>query len=279
MEERTINQDVSIVSHDQPAVVAEPGKGSFDLPASLVPPQRPAILRRLFPSIPAVWTDQFDAPSGQPLSQGIPIVSPVGNQSPRFASGSSPSPTRNGYRLERFLDEPDFRRGRRVQVVSQRNTLAVDHHHPLRSLAFLGFSHAFAPFFAGAKLPSMKHSLQSSWPCWSSWARKALQRSSQTSCSSQSRNRRQQVEPLAYFLGISSHGAPVRSIHKIPSKTLRLSAQGRPPRLETGSRGNKGSIWAHCSSVSFHRFLDRFFAIERLLSMGVYHIIGDGASI
>jgi hypothetical protein len=163
-------------------------------------------------------------------------------------------------------------------VVSQRNTLAVDHHHPLRSLAFFGFSHAVAPFFAGAKLPSMKHSLQSNWPRWSSWARKALQRSSQTSCSSQSRSRRQQVEPLAYCLGTSSQGAPVRNTQRIPSNTRRSSTRGLPPRLEGLYRGSNDSIWAHCSSVSFQRFLVRFLAIERLLSMVIYQIIGDGAS-
>jgi hypothetical protein len=31
-------------------------------------------------------------------------------------------------------------------VVSQRNTRAVDHHHPLRPLAPLGFSDSCAPF-------------------------------------------------------------------------------------------------------------------------------------
>jgi hypothetical protein len=40
-----------------------------------------------------------------------------------------------------------------VKVVSQRKTAAVDHHHPLRPLAPLGFSDSAAPFFAGAKLP------------------------------------------------------------------------------------------------------------------------------
>src|SRR5208282_3624497 len=41
---------------------------------------------------------------------------------------------------ERRFREPDFRRGGRVKVVSQRKTAAVDHHHPLRPLAPLGFS-------------------------------------------------------------------------------------------------------------------------------------------
>jgi hypothetical protein len=54
-----------------------------------------------------------------------------------------------------------------VKVVSQRNTLAVDHHHPLRPLTPLGFSNRTAPFFAGAKLPSMNDSLHSS--CWRSF--------------------------------------------------------------------------------------------------------------
>jgi hypothetical protein len=47
-----------------------------------------------------------------------------------------------------------------VKVVSQRKTRAVNHHHPLRSLAPLGLAHGGAPFFAGAKLPSRKDSLQ-----------------------------------------------------------------------------------------------------------------------
>ena len=40
----------------------------------------------------------------------------------------------------------NFRRRCRVKVVSQTNTLAVDHHHPLRPLTPLGFSTAQPPF-------------------------------------------------------------------------------------------------------------------------------------
>jgi hypothetical protein len=47
-----------------------------------------------------------------------------------------------------------------VKVVSQRKAAAVDHHHPLRPLAPLGFPDSTAPFFAGAKLPSRNDSLQ-----------------------------------------------------------------------------------------------------------------------
>jgi hypothetical protein len=144
-------------------------------------------------------------------------------------------------------------------VVSQRNTLAVDHHHPLRALAPFGWADAFAPFFAGAKLPSINASDQSSCPLWSSSARNALHASSQTSCSSHVLSRRQQVDGLEYVLGRSAQGAPVRSIQSIPSKTLRLSAQGLPPRPDSLGFGSNGSIFSHCDCVSFHRSL----AIEK----------------
>jgi hypothetical protein len=75
-------------------------------------------------------------------------------------------------------------------VFSQRNTLAVDHHHPLRTLAAFGFSDARAPFFAEAKEPSAKVSSQSSLPAASSSPRNARQIVSHKSSSSQSRSRR-----------------------------------------------------------------------------------------
>jgi hypothetical protein len=140
-------------------------------------------------------------------------------------------------------------------VVSQRNTLAVDHHHPLRALAPFGWADAFAPFFAGAKEPSTNASDQSIWPFASSSARNARQVSSHTSCSSHNFSRRQQVEGLGYCLGKSAQGAPVRSIQSIPSKTLRLSAHGLPPRPDFLGLGSNGSIFSHCDCVSFHRSL------------------------
>jgi hypothetical protein len=67
-------------------------------------------------------------------------------------------------RRERRFREGDFPRGCRVKGVSQRNTAAVDHHHPLRPFAPLGFSDSAAPFFARAKLPSRNDSLH--FNCW-----------------------------------------------------------------------------------------------------------------
>jgi hypothetical protein len=83
-------------------------------------------------------------------------------------------------------------------VLSQRNTVAIDHHHPLCTLAPLGFSDSSAPFFAEAKLPSMKASLQSNSPFRFNSPRKARQMVSQTPPSSQLRKRRQQVAGEGY---------------------------------------------------------------------------------
>jgi len=113
-------------------------------------------------------------------------------------------------RCERLFREPNLVGGRRVKLLSQRNTLAVDHHHPLRALAPLGFSDFRAPFFAGAKLPSRNDSLQSSCSRWFSSARNARQMVSQTPCSSQSRSRRQHVAGEGNSSGKSCQRAPLR---------------------------------------------------------------------
>src|SRR6516164_1448764 len=153
-------------------------------------------------------------------------------------------------RRERLLGESHFRRGGRVKGVSQRKTAAVDHHHPLRPLAPLGFSDFSAPFFAGAKLPSRNDSLHSSCRRWFNSLRNARQIFSQTPCSSQSRSRRQHVEGWGYFSGRSCQRAPLRRIHKIPSNTRRFAIHGRPPLRCWGGLGSKGAIFCHCASVS-----------------------------
>jgi len=106
------------------------------------------------------------------------------------------------------------------------------------------------PFFAGAKLPSMKASRMSIWPrsyrsCTSSCALCL-----KTPCSTHRLNHLWQVWYGGYRWGISFQGAPVRRIHKMPLKTARKSWVGRP----LGSLGGvnslmRGSIRFHCSFV------------------------------
>jgi hypothetical protein len=251
MEKRRVDCQRSIVAHHQSAEVAEPREGALYGPASSIAAQRPTVLRRRFAPVLPMRGDQFDAALRQLLAQRVAVIAAVGNQTERLLPGTAGvMPTPYPDRLKRRLDEPDFRRGRRVKVVSQRNTRPVDHHHPLRALAPLGFSDSAAPFFAGAKLPSRKASLQ--FNCWRSFnsPRKARQISSQTSCSSQSRSRRQQVEGDGNSSGKSCQRAPLRNIHKMPSSTLRSFAGGRPPRGRGDRRGSKGRIFSHWASVS-----------------------------
>jgi hypothetical protein len=155
-------------------------------------------------------------------------------------------------------------RGCRDNGASQRNTFAVDHHHPLRTFAPFGVSNPKAPFFAGAKDPSIKASSQSKRDFWSRSAKNLRHTSSQTPSSSHSRSRRQHVEGLGYLLGRSFHGAPVFSIQRIPSKTCRLSACGRPTRPGLGL-GSSGSIFCHWSS-----FKNRVYAAIGHLPIAYY---------
>jgi len=251
MKEGLVNCQRSVVAHHQSAEVADPGEGTFHDPSPLVPSQPPTVLRRRFTSILAMRGDQFGAAFGQLLAQRVTIIATIADEAGQLllrTTGSVPSPYPD--RRQRRRDQLDLRRGSRVKVVSQRKTLAVDHHHPLRPLAPLGLADGGAPFLAGAKLPSRNASLH--FNCCRSFnsPRKARQILSQTSCVSQSRSLRQQVEGEGNSSGKSCQRAPLRSIHKMPSSTLRSSAGGRPPRGRGGRWGSNGRIFSHWASVS-----------------------------
>jgi len=255
MKEGVINDNITIPADNQSAIISQPRESPLDFIAAFIPSHLAAIIIFLLFVHASVWANHINAPLPQPLTKAVAVVTFIGNEASGIFSGSPPAFTSHTDIVQRFFEQLDFRGGRTVQVVSQRNTLAVDHHHPLRALAPFGWPDAFAPFFAGAKLPSANASDQSIWPLASSSARNARQASSQTSCCSHNFSRRQQVEGLGYCLGKSAHGAPVRSIQSIPSKTLRLSAQGLPPCLVFLSFGSNGSIFSHCVCVSFQRCL------------------------
>jgi len=248
-----------IPANNKSAIISQPRKSPFDFIATSITPHLASIMILAALIIAAIWTNQFNALVSQTFTQRVTVIASVSNESLWIFFRPAAAFARNSNIVQRFFEECDFVRGRRVHVVSQRNTLAVDHHHPLRSLAAFGLSDALAPFFAGAKLPSANDSLQSSCPRWSSSDRNALHALSHTSCCSQSRSLRQHVEALGYCLGKSAQGAPVRSIQRMPSNTLRLSAHGLPPRLDFLSFGSNGSIFCHCDSVNFHLSL----AIEK----------------
>jgi hypothetical protein len=258
MKESIIHSNITVPANHQSAIISEPRESSLNFPTAFITSQLSAIMVFLLFVVAPVRANQFNTTCLELPSQRVTVISFVGNQSLRLFSRTTSTFAWHSNVIQRFFEELDLRRGRRVQVVSKRNTLAVDHHHPLRALAPLGLTDAFAPFFAGAKLPSTNASDQSNWPFSSSSERKARHASSQISCSSQGLSLRQQVEGLGYRFGKSAQGAPVRRIQRMPSKTLRLSAQGLPPFLLDFGFGKNFSIFFHCSFVNFHRSLAIF---------------------
>jgi hypothetical protein len=251
MKERLVNRERAVVAHYQPTEIAEPGKGAFHGPPSSIAAQPPAILRRRSAAVFSMRSDQRDAALRQLFPQRVAVIATIGDETEGLLPGTPSSmPPSYPDRSERRRDELDLRRGRSVKVVSQRKTLAVDHHHPLRALAPLGLADRGAPFLAGAKLPSINDSLHRI--CCRSFnsPRKTRQISRHTSCSSQSRNLRQHVEGAGNSSGKSCQRAPLRKIHKMPSSTLRSFAGGRPPFGRGGRRGSRGWIFAHWASVS-----------------------------
>jgi hypothetical protein len=246
MEKSTIDHRVAFPANHQATIVAQPSKQSFDLPSLAVASQFAAILRCGLSATFPMRTDQLDSHLGQAFPQKITVVSAVGNQPIRFAVGLR----RRSDLAQRGFGQGHFVRGSRVNVVSHRKTRAVCHHHKLCALPPLGFPDRTAPFFAGAKVPSIKDSDHSSWPCSSSWAMKVRQIFSQVPSSSHCLSRRQQVEALGYSRGSAFQGAPVQRIHKIPSRHWRSGIAGRPPFDERFRFGNNGLIRLHCSSVN-----------------------------
>ncbi len=251
MKKRPVDLQRTVIAHNEPAKVAQPSERALHRPAPFVAPEDAAILRRRAMAVRAMRCDQQDAPPPQPSAQRVAVIALVGDHPQRLltrtARAMSPAYTD---RRERRFRKPDFRRGRRTKVVPQRNSAAVDHHHPLRPLAPLGFSDFRAPFLAGAKLPSRNDSLHCNCRRSFNSLKNARQMFSQTPCSSQSRSRRQHVEGCGYFSGISCQRAPLRRIQRIPSNTRRFSIHGRPPLRCLRGLGSKGAIFFHCASVS-----------------------------
>ena len=245
MEECPRHGNLMIITHQQSAGVAQPGKWAFHLPTVTVSPQDASVVERGFFAPATMRADQQNASTEQSPSQWIAVVSTVGHHSQRTLLGMSATGAGHGNRCQSALGQRHFPRRGADPLASHRNPFALDPHPPLRAFAPLGFANAVAPFLAGAKLPSRKVWLQSNLPRLSSRPRKRRPILSQTFCSSHRRNRRQQGQGLGYSLGKSRQRAPVLSTQRMPSSTQRLSAQGRPLLCNFGSNG---LIRFHCLS-------------------------------
>ncbi len=245
MKEALVKTEMSFVADEETTEVAQVGESALHFPALAIAPQGASILQSDFAST-AMRADQLDAAGRQSLAEALRVISAIADEPLRTSARSPGAGARHLHGSQGFFRKGDFRGRGAKESASQRNTLAVCHHHPLRTFATFGFTHAEPPFLALAKLPSINTSFQLSLPPWSNSHRKSRQRVSQTSSSSQSRSLLQQVLALGYALGKSRQRAPLRNTHKMPSSTARSSARGRPkPR----GGGNKGCIFSHCRSL------------------------------
>jgi hypothetical protein len=250
MEKGRIHSQFVLVSYDETFESSDPTDGSFDDPSAAISGLYFGILAHVIGPILPVGGQEGDSQGFQSGPEWIAVVGLVRNEPGGTRPWASRATLRDSDFIQDSFSERNLSWRGRVDQASQRYTLTIDHHHPLRSLTPLGFADSRAPFLAGAKLPSTNASSQPNSSLWSSSERKALHISLNTSSSCHCLSRRQQVVGLGYRSGRSFHLAPERASQRIPSKTRRSSARGRPPFGRKGALGMNGSIFFHCSSVT-----------------------------
>ena len=238
------------MSDDQATIGAEPREGPFNDPPVAIATKSAAVIITAAEVPISVRDDWRDASSVQRIAQRVTVVAAVGDQPRRLLPRSPRSAPRDADGVQRRVDEFDLRRTGRGDMNSQRNTLAVDHHHPLRTFSAGRAADLGAPFFAEANEPSMNVFSHRKRPRASSWPRKARHSRSHVPSTSHARSRRQHVDPLGYPSGRSRQRAPVFKTQRMPSTAARSVTRGRPPLPDRRVRGRCGSILAHCASVN-----------------------------
>jgi len=242
------------MTNQQSPEPARPRNRPLHDPAVIVATQTAAILPRCPLVVAASGDDRLDPLVTEVAPNLFAVVATIPDQPVRFAP-RRPRPVGavDGDCGERRLDELALGGRCRVQVKSQRSTLAIDQNHALRALPSLGLSDQGPPFRAGTKVPSMKHSSHRILSRSFNSARKARHRASNTPSASHCFSRRQQVVGLPYCRGNALQGAPVQRIHRIPSKHRRSSTRGRPPSGLGFTLGMWTRIFSHWASLTlFH---------------------------
>jgi hypothetical protein len=240
----------AVISDLDAAEILQPGVGAFDFSTFPIASQLAFVLKAPVADVFAVGDNQLRFTLMKSLAQGVGIVAAVGNNPFEMGARPSSSSTRNLHRRERAFGQPALGQLRGRKLRSDRYAVAVDHHHALRTFPTAGFADCEAPFLAVTNVASRKASSLSSRRRWSNIDNSFRHALCHTPCSSQLRNRRQQVDPSGYCSGMSRQRAPVRRTQRMPSKHSRLQAQGRPrPSLRRVGSGNNGSKILHCSSL------------------------------
>jgi hypothetical protein len=147
-----------LVARDEPTKVVEPSEEALDFPASAIAAKRAAILGLSVAAL-LVRGDEFNPPNRtQALVQLVGIIGFVTDQT----LGEGVDETLS----EQVFDESDFMGRSARNPDRDRKTVAVCNCHDLGPFSALRLTNTSAPFLAPAKVPSMKHSLRSSFPRW-----------------------------------------------------------------------------------------------------------------
>jgi hypothetical protein len=142
---------------DEAAVVVEPGKEAFHLPASAVATQFAAVLGFSAAAISLVRRDEADAMFlPQVLIQPVAVVSRVADHSFRLGLGEA--------LLDGTFDKFRFMWRSAGDAAGDRKTMAVCDRHDFTAFSSASRADSKAPFFAELKLASIKVSDRSSLP-------------------------------------------------------------------------------------------------------------------
>jgi hypothetical protein len=153
-----------LISNNESSIVSQPGEGAFDDISSLVSIPESVVLSIDVSVVFAMRRKKVDTSFSETGPMRITVIALVSDYSFGSRSWSSRPFLGDSDVCHDVLKERDLSgRGRRG-MASQRNTLAIDHHQVLCSLAPLGLSDRRAPFFAGMKVASTKVSSQSRIP-------------------------------------------------------------------------------------------------------------------
>jgi hypothetical protein len=123
MNQRSKNLFSPFVSHCQSAEVLQPGIASLNDPPALVPPHLPAVLMSGDFVIASRRDDRLDSLSDEHCPHSVAVISTIADQPLRPASfaGTDFDPDLG----QRSFDQCHFRRGRLLQVYSERSTCAI----------------------------------------------------------------------------------------------------------------------------------------------------------
>ena len=188
-------------------------------------------------------TDQADPQTFEPSAERIAVR--------RFVIDQPRPPWKvDGRCRDQLFDQSDLVGRGAVDRRMQRDTFPIRQQLNLGSLAGLGGTDGFAPFFPGINVASPKRVLRSNWRKLSLSSTIRCQARCRTPVSVHNLNLWWQTLLEGSQLGKSFQRQPVKSTNRIPSRQSRLEWEGRPPSGRGCGAGKSSSIKNHWSSLS-----------------------------